>query len=316
VAIELVQHWWVAGRFASLHDVASNVAGVLLGILIVVQWGRRAGWWPVLAPFLAVSVVLAWFLGGYLAQPAIPGPSAWVAESAHVPYGMSPFTGALRDARLQGVALPDGPIGNLATLRARLSASRKVEFTATIVTGVAPTGRSRLFEIVVGEGTVPFLVLEQEGERLLAYQRLGLSWVGLPGPWLVLEDALSRAAGDTVRVRLEATRQHLRLVAIRAGVERETSIRLAPELYFGAVSARATDGVIWWNLAPAAASFVLLGLALATRPRFLIVASLASLILSAIGGGCALPAWPVALLAIVGAVAGRSLGGRLMLFGA
>jgi hypothetical protein len=316
VVIELAQRWWVVGRFASLHDVASNAAGCLLGILIVAQWGRRAAWWPVLAPFLAVSVVLAWFLGGYVAQPAIPGPSTWVAESAHTPSSMSPFVGQVVDAQLQGVPLPDGPIGNLSALRARLSASRTVAFTAMIVTGVAPAGRSRLFEIVVGEGTVPFLVLDQEGEALLAYQRLGLNWVRLPGPWLVLDDALPRDAGDTVHVRLEATRRHLRLVAERAGVKHETSIRLAPELYFGAVSARATDGAVWWSAVPAVATFVLLGLSLASRPILLIGASVASLILSAVGGGCALPAWPIALLAIVGALAGQALGRRIGLFGA
>ena len=190
-AIELAQHWWVAGRFASPYDVAANVAGCFLGVLMVTEWSRRARWWPLVAPFIAVAVVLAWFLGGYLAQPAIPGPSRWIAEVAHAPEGMSPFTGEVIDVRLQGVALPDGAIDNLPTLRARLAASRKVELAATIVTGVAPRGRSRLFEIVVGEGTVPFLILEQEGGALRAYQRLGLSWVGLRGPWLELKDALS-----------------------------------------------------------------------------------------------------------------------------
>jgi len=312
--IELAQHWWVAGRFASLSDVAANVAGCFLGVLIVTQWGRRAKWWPVVAPFITVAVVLAWFLGGYLAQPAIPGPSALTAEVAHTPAGMSPFTGEVLDVRLQGVALSDGPIGNLPALRARLAASRKVELAATIVTGVAPRGRSRLFEIVVGEGTVPFLILEQEGGALRAYQRLGLSWVGLRGPWLELKDALPLVAGDTVRLRLEATRRHLRLVAIRAGGERETSIRLAPELYFGALSYRATDGALWWNLVPAVASFVLLGLALANRPRLLTVAGLASLVLSAIGGGSALPAWPVVLLALAGAMTGARIARRQGLF--
>ena len=267
-----------------------------------------------MAPFLAVTVVLAWFLGGYVAQPAIPGPSPWTAEVAHTPVGMVPFTGQVSDVRLQGVALPEGPVANLPVLRARLAASHKVEFAATIVTGVAPQGRSRLFEIVVGEGTVPFLILDQEGGTLLAYQRLGLSWVGLRGPWLALDDALSGTAGDTVHVRLEATRRALRLVAVRAGVERATSLRLAPELYFGAVSSRVTDGAIWWNLVSAVASFVLLGLALANRPRLLLVAALASLVLSAVGGGCALPAWPVALAALAGAAAGRAMGTRLRLF--
>jgi hypothetical protein len=315
IAIELSQHWWVEGRFASLADVASNTAGCALGVLVVAYWERRARWWPRVAPGLAVVVVLGWFLGGYLAQPAIPGPAPWTSEWAHPRADMSPFTGELLDPRLQGVPLPEGSIGNLAALRARLSASHKVEFAATVVAGTAPQGRSRIFEIVVGEGTVPFLILDQRGGTLLAYQRLGLTWVGLPGPWLALKQALPLAAGDTIQVRLEATRRHLRLVAIRDGIERETSIRLAPELYFGALSQRATDGAIWWNLVSAVASFVLLGMALANRPRLLVIVGLAALFLSAVGGGCALPAWPVALLAIAGAAAGRMIATRQRMFG-
>jgi len=315
VAVELVQGWWVPGRFASLYDVASNVAGCLMGILIVTQWKQRARWWPVIAPAVALVIVLAWFLGGYLAQPAIPGPSPWVTQVGHAPAGMATYTGTVQAPRLQGEILEEGTIAGLGALRARLAASRKVEFDVTIVTGEAPPGRSRIFEIVVGEGTVPFLVLDQEGGRLLAYQRLGLSWVGLPGPWLTLPDGVSRTGGDTVHVRIEATRRHLRLVAIRDGLERQAEIRLAPELYFGALSARVTDGAIWWTLVPAVASFVLLGLSLANRPRTLLLAGFAALVLSAVGGGCALPAWVVAVGSSGGAVVGRWLGGRLGLFG-
>jgi VanZ family protein len=314
--VELVQGGWVPGRFASLHDVASNAAGCLLGILLVVQWRRRSRWWPVLAPAIALTVVLAWFLGGYLAQPAIPGPSTWVVRVAHSPTGMAPFAGELLDARLQGEALHEGPVAGLPALRARLSASRKVELDATIVTGDAPAGRARILEVVVGEGTVPFLILDQEGGALLAFQRLGLSWVGLPGPWLTMADGISPTAGDTAHVRLEATRRHLRLVTVRGGVEREATIRLAPELYFGALSARVSDGAMRWILLPAMASFVLLGMSLANRPRLLVMAGLAALVLSAVGGGCALPAWGVALAACGGAGAGCWIGQRLGLFGA
>jgi len=315
VAVELVQRWWVPGRFASLHDVASNVAGCLVGILLVTQWERRARWWPVLAPGVALAVVLAWFLGGYLAQPAIPGPSRWVVKVGRSPAGMATFQGTVQAARLQGEVLHEGPISGLAALRARLSASRKVEFDGTIVTAGTPAGRARIFEIVVGEGTVPFLVLDQDGGRLLAYQRIGLSWVGLPGPWLALEKAIPSKAGDTVQVRIEGTRRHLRLVAGRDGLERQAKIRLSPELYFGALSARVTDGAISWVFLPAVASFVLLGLSLANRPRMLVLSAFAALVLSAVGGGCALPAWTVALGSIGGAAAGKWLGGRLGLFG-
>jgi hypothetical protein len=313
--IELAQRWWVAGRYASIYDVAANSLGCALGVLVVTRWADRGRWWPKVAPPLALAIVLGWFLGGYLAQPAIPGPSPWTARWASVRDDATAFEGEVLDVHLQGAPLPDGPVAELPVLRARLSASRKTMFEATIVAGPPAAGHHRIVEIVVGEGTVPFLVLEQEGGALRAYQRLGLSWVGLRGPWLTLEHALSNVAGDTIRVRLEATRRHLRLTAARGGIERQASIRLAPELYFGALLSRAIDGSVWWNLLPAVASFVLLGFALANRPKALVVVGLAALFLSAVGGGCALPAWPVALLAVAGAVMGRTGAMRLQMFG-
>jgi VanZ family protein len=312
--IELAQRAWVPGRFASPYDVATNLAGCALGVLIVASWDRRAAWWPFLAPPLAVTVVLGWFLGGYLAQPAIPGPAPWRAEWAPESPGVAAFRGQILDVRLQGTPIGAGPVANLSVLRARLAASRKVDFSATLVTGVASAKRSRLLEVVVGEGTVPFLVLDQEGGTLLAYQRTGLSWVGLRGPWLELEDALPLAAGDTVRVQLEATRRHLRLVADHAGAERESVLRLSPELYFSALFYRATDGTFWWGLVPAMLSFLLLGLALANRPKLLAVACLAALFLSAYGGGSAFPAWPVTLSTLASAAAGRALANRFGMF--
>ncbi len=314
VAIELAQRWWVQGRFASIYDVAANAAGCGLGVLIVARWERRGWWWPRVSPPLAVVVVLAWFLGGYLAQPAIPGPSPWMAEWAPAALGMPPFPGRILEVRLQGVSLPDGPVSDLPKLRARLTASRKTRFEVTIVTGPPAAGERRLVEIVVGEGTVPFLVLAQEGGTLLAYQRTGLSWVGLRGPSLRMEGVLPHAAGDTVRILVEATRRHVRLMASHAGVERESVLRLSPELYFSALFYRATDGTLWWRMVPAMLSFLLLGLTLATRPKLLVVAGLASLFLSAVGGGCAFPGWPVALSALASAAAGRALANRIGMF--
>jgi hypothetical protein len=305
IGIEAAQYWWIAGRFASVADVAANLAGTILGVAMTVRWPRRARWWPKVAPVLALTVVLSWLLGGLVAQPAIPGPAPWQVERA----------AAVLDVGLQGFALPDGPVADLPALRARLAASDTVRFLATVVTGAAALGRLPLVEIVVGEGTSPFLVLSEEGGTLLAYQRLGLDWVGLRGPWLVLDDVLSPPAGDTLHILLEATRRDLRLAATRGGVQRQSGLTLSPDLYFSALFYRITDGAVWGSLIPAMASFVLLGLALANRPKLLVVASLVALFMSARTGGCAYPEWPVVLVTLLGACVGWRAGRVVGLFG-
>ena len=309
--IELAQWRWIPGRFASPADVLANVAGVGLGILAVSRWERRDRWWPKIAPVIAVTVVFVWLAGGYLAQPAIPGSAPWTAEWTDTTAGEGARVVALA---VQGTPLPAGPIAGASNLRARLMASRKTVLDATLVTGARTEGPHRLAEIVVGAGSVPFLVLEQRGDALLAYQRIGLSWVGLRGPWLELKGALGPPGRDTVRVELTATRSEVRLSATRWGGDRSTSYALSPELYPGALFHRASDGALRWRLVPAMLSFMLLGLAMARHPKLLLIAAAVALFVSANRAGSAYPEWPVVLVAALGAWIGRHAGNRLGLF--
>ena len=314
ISIEAAQYWWIEGRFASVADVGANVAGALLGVLMVVRWHRRARWWPKLAPAAAVVVMLIWLFGAQVVRPAIPGPAQWVVEWGHAADGRQPFGGILIDASLQGVPLSPGRVVNQPALRALLSASDTTWLSATIVTGPPSSQAQQLFEIKVGEGNAPFMILRQEGQTLRAYQRLELIWVGLSSPWIALSDAIPATVGDTVRISLMGTGRDLHLVATHGEVRRESSLTLSPDLYLSAVFHRITDGAVWWRLVPAMASFVLLGLALANRPRLLLFASLVALFLSANRAGCAYPEWPVVLVTGLGAWAGSMVGRSLELF--
>ena len=281
---------------------------------MAVRWDRRARWWPKVAPAAAVLMVLVWLFGAQVVRPAIPGPAEWVVEWGHAAGGLQPFGGTLVDASLQGVPLSPGRVVNQPALRALLSASDTTSLSATIVTGPPSPEAQQLFEITVGEGNAPFLILQQEGQTLRAYQRLELIWVGLSSPWIAVRDAIPTTVGDTVRIRLTGTGQHLRLVATRGDVRRESSLTLSPDLYLSALFYRATDGAVWWRLVPSMASFVLLGLALANRPKLLVVAASMALFLSANRAGCSYPEWPVVLVAILGASAGWRAGRTLGLF--
>ena len=311
LGIEFAQFRWVPGRFASIADAGTNVAGALIGALMVAQWHRRARWWPKVSPVVAVVVVLMWLFGAQVVRPAVPGPAEWVVEWGKGTDGIRPFGGKLVEVSLQGAPLAPGPVADQAALRALLLASDTTSLSATIVTGPESTEAQQLFEIKVGEGNAPFLILGQEGQTLRAYQRLELFWLGLPSPWIAVSDAIPATAGDTVRISLTGTGRHLRLVANRGDVRRESVLTLSPDLYFSALFYRATDGAVWWVLVPSMISFVLLGLALANRLKLLIVAALMALFLSANRAGCSYPEWPVVAVMLFGAWVGVR-GGRWM----
>lgn len=314
VAIELAQLWWIPGRYASPADVASNLVGACAGALLVARWESRARWWPRWAPAIVLLVFAGWIIGGYLAQPAIPGLAPWTAVWAPDPADSLPFDGRVLDARLQRVPLPPGPIPSAPTLRARLMASTAVTLRVTLVSGSPPPAATTLFGVRVGQGTEPFLELVQDGRELRAYVRTGLSWVGLPGPWLRLSEGMPGLAGDTVHLAVEATRKTLRVVSLSGGKERMAELRLTPALYFSSLVNRATGGAFWWGILPAMATFALLGLALASRVWLLLPVGVATVYLGVTGGGCAYPGWPALLLIALGALGGRGLARRLALF--
>jgi len=145
-----------------------------------------------------------------------------------------------------------------------------------------------------------------------------LNVAGQHGAWLRLENSIPPTAGDTVRIAVTTTNDRLGLMVAFKGIERETSLRLSPELIMGALSPgdrREIDGSSWWSLIAALASFAVLGFALATRPALLIAAGLGSIILGPHLMSSAHASWPVAVVAFLGAWEGRRLAHRLGMFG-
>jgi hypothetical protein len=318
VAVELSQLWWVAGRYASVPDALTNWAGTLLGAMVVATWAKRSRWWPIAAPGTAVLVVLWWLAVAFLVRPAIPTSPEWLAQWAHESAGTVPFRGQLVALALQDRPLPNGSIVPRAEVHATLSHAGAIRLTATAVTGPAPHGRARLAGIVTGPSARDYMSIWQDGPALLAYQRLNLNVAGQQGAWLRLENAVPVTAGDTVRIALTTSFDRLGLVAAAGGVERESSLRLTPELFMGALlpgNSREIDGFSWWSFIPALASFAVLGFALATRPALLLAAGLGSIFLGPLLMGSTHASWLVAVVAFLGAWEGRRLAHRLEMFG-
>lgn len=313
--VELAQLWWVPGRFASPVDFAANACGAAVGALAVSRWESRRRWWPWMARLVATMVVFAWLLGGYVAQPAIPGAPGWLVEWAPEGPDGGRFAGTVLDVELQHRPIPPGQVEDPEALRAQLMASRKTLFRVRFVWGDS-TSSSPIAQVMVGEGRNRFLTIAQAGTTVRGYQRTGLWWVGLRTPWIELPPAFHASRGDSVEARLVATRHAIELEATVQGRTTRSQLRLSPELYFSAQWNRASGGAFWWWIVPGMFSAFLLGVCLARRWWLVVGWGGVSFVLSAVAAGCALPSPGMLIAAIVGAWGGVRCARALGLAGA
>lgn len=263
-AVELAQHTWMGGRFASISDVVANTTGTLVGALVVTGWPSRSRWWRVVGPMLVVCLNLVWAFGALVSQAIRPSRQL-VSLELHAP-SQEPFLGNIQEVRFQGVQLNAGPVPDPVGFRARFpdSGTAALEFTAE--SGPATRDTARLLKIMSGPGTLPMVDVLQIGRTLRGYYRLSLSWTGLRVPWLILTDVLPASPGDTMKVRMEVTRKRLAMTLEQGAATRTTSLALSPDLFLSSLFNLATDGRLWWRHLPSFLFFLLFGLALARRP--------------------------------------------------
>lgn len=316
-AVEASQSLWIDGRDASLGDVAANVVGSLLGILVVARWSRRARWWRWVAPVIAVAVVFWWLGVAFLVRPMVPGSYLWNTRWADSSAHLARFTGRVLSVTFQRRPLAEGSLPEREVERLQLSQADTFRLSTTVVTGPVIAGRVRLASIAFGTSGREYMSLWLEGRRLLAFQRLNFNIRDHQGVWVSLENAVPSAVGDTVRITLTAARNRVRLLAATGGALRQASLRLSPELYFGpllVVTNQTIDRISWWSVILPIVSFLLLGSALAS-PAGLAVGAAASLLLGPVLMESAPASWPILLVAILAAWAGRRLALGLELFG-
>ena len=314
--IELSQLWFVVGRDPSIHDIITNTVGTWLGARVVLRWAARAQWWLVLGRVIAVAVVSWWIVVAFAVRPAIPGPSGWFAQWAHEFEGTVRFGGEVLSLTLQGQTMPDGPVQSAPALRAELMMADTIRLVATVAVGLPASGRAQVAGVVAGQPARDYMSVWREGRDLIAYQGLDLSIAEHPGVWLRLNDALPGGEA-TVKIALTTTRDRVRLTAESDGRQRESSLRLAPELYWGALffaGDRGIERIRWWSFVPGMISFLGLGLGLQRRIS-LLVAGGAALVFGPLLTGTALPSWPVMILALLAGLGGQALAKPLQLFG-
>lgn len=317
IAIEVAQLSWVIGRDAAVHDVFSNALGTTLGALMVLHWATRISWWRWISPIVSAGVVLAWVAAAFLIRPSNPRNPYWYSQWQHELGGMVRYPGTILSLTLQGIPIEDGPIARTAAIREQIVASDTLLLTTSVLTGPPFPGRAQLAGVVAGQRTGELVGIWQEDNSIIAFARLQMSSIRLRTAGLRVPDAPPGVPGDTLQIAFERTRDRLRLTVQGGGMAQEQSLRLSPELFWTAFlpfEYLADPGLTWWPLLPAFATFVLLGLALGASPVLLLLACLAALVPGPLLAGTALSAWPVAGVALAGALVGRALASRLRLF--
>lgn len=311
-AIELTQQW-LPGRVPSIRDIITNAAGALAGAIIVTGWPTRARWWRVVGPIGAGLVLAGSIVGSFLVRPASPRPREWVGFWAHQLGNTVPFEGRVLRFEVQGVPIPDGPLGNSEQLSSRLAGRDTVELVTTIVSGPRVEGRAQLVGLMAEAEGSYYISLWQEGRSLLGLVRLRLADLGLRTSGFRVEDALPTAPGDTVVVSVTLTSQRVVLASTWGNSRQEGRFDLSTELFWAAFlpfEVQMSTRPATWPLLALTLGFAGLGLGVRSRGVVLVAAVLA-LFLGPLAAGTAVPPLSAIIAAIAGIWLGRWAGFRL-----
>ncbi|HMN08411.1 MAG TPA: VanZ family protein [Gemmatimonadaceae bacterium] len=219
--IEAMQYALITGRDASLSDLLTNTTGGTLGALFAAHWRRVIAPAPRIAR--AVSLVAAAVTLGILAataallRPAIPPMGIWgqwTPQKLH----FEPYSGTVRDFRINGIVVPYGLVPQSGTLRQRLlsGATRAhVEFTA----GRPP---SRLSAIArAGSRFQEVILVGADGRDLVFRTRLAARDWRLRAPGIALPNVLPREGEPVVaEAGLRDRRWYATVITAKGGVYR------------------------------------------------------------------------------------------------
>lgn len=170
LTVELLQGTLIPGRTASLADIATNVTGAALGLLL----GHSRTRFLAPSPHRRILLAGGWLLlqGALaLAAPLLFAPSAastpvWWGQWGHVFPSTSPFPGSIHTFAIGGIPIPDGPVPHTADVKERFASGRfeaRFELTAR---GSSPAAApAQVVALTDGAGT-----------RLLEVRNLRSGW--------------------------------------------------------------------------------------------------------------------------------------------
>jgi hypothetical protein len=312
--IEGCQLLLITGRDGSVLDVVSNTAGTALGAILVSVWATRGVWWGPIGPVISALGLAAWIAGGLLIQPSRPKLGPWYSQWAHDFGGTVLYPGRVLSFKLNGIAVPDGMIGDLGEIQAVMAREGTTRVEAQIVTGEKFAGLAQLVGIMAGENE-ELVSVWQEGRFLKARHRLRSTEAGLRTPWFSVPAGLLEAAGDTVAIYFEMFQNAVRFDAVRGTERAKAVVPLAPELFwtgFVPFDYEVGEGAPWLPLFAAGLLFLAIGLGIVRHPRLGAGASLAALFVAPLVAGTPHPGAAASAIAVfciaVGVAIGRPLG--------
>ncbi len=196
-SVELCQFLFLVGRDASLRDLLTNTTGTLLGYHLVAVAGnlwrpdrRRAGWLTALALSGWLLLLLA---GARGIRPALPDSVYWGQWAPDLGQ-FEPWEGTLLDARLNGIEVPNGRLGDTTPFRRMLLGDTAL-VSARILTGSMPEGQAAITSMFDGEQREIYVLGQDHGD-LIFRLRTRLVDAGLRGQTIRLADALALPAGE------------------------------------------------------------------------------------------------------------------------
>lgn len=220
IGIESLQHGVIPGRVASVADILANTLGGVVGMVLpqlhrwVVATRRRAA-----GASIVYGALLIVCLGAGAATQAILSPRTvyWTrGEADGAPY--VPFTGFLRDVRVDGVSIAldrwlEIPPGRGRDIAVELTSGRPDTGLAHIVIAWMPTRQGWMW-------------LEQRDDDLHVHFASGSDRARLRGHSLWLRHVMPAVAGVPVRIQLAVApwRYRIELVASAGYVVREGRI--------------------------------------------------------------------------------------------
>ncbi len=135
--IECTQGLLLVGRDATLGDVLANTTGSAIGFAAQPWLAARVGVRGAAARRSAVVALVAacavWGTTAWALRPALDGPAPWTGQLVHLWPGHDPFGGHLDSTAIDGIPIPNDPLGVLPPRRDTFDLLVAVTRTSTAV---------------------------------------------------------------------------------------------------------------------------------------------------------------------------------------